>query len=178
MNLIKNQAEQKISRRDLLSEDHRPWLNEDGSLKSDDEIRKVCHSWPPTVWGRYFKWTNGNVKDKNLAYSPDMDTDEMAERPQLSELISNESADPELKQALEVALEHLSRRERLIIKKFFLEKQTTKQIAKKLKIVPSTVRVLRKRGVDKLKKLVRTKDFWEELEERKIELKQELKPKM
>ena len=30
-----------------------PWLNEDGSLKNDAELRKVSRYWHPDVWEEY-----------------------------------------------------------------------------------------------------------------------------
>ena len=31
----------------------KPWLNEDGSVKSDAKIRKAGQQWPPSVWEAY-----------------------------------------------------------------------------------------------------------------------------
>ena len=31
----------------------KPWINKDGSVKSDAELRKVGQQWPPSVWEAY-----------------------------------------------------------------------------------------------------------------------------
>ena len=37
----------------MNSENKKPWLNNDGSQKSDQELKEICKDWGPTVWEEY-----------------------------------------------------------------------------------------------------------------------------
>ena len=155
--------------RGALLANESPWLNEDGSLKSNAEIKELGKAWPSEVWMRFFKATEDGHIDRNLVFVPSMDTSALAGKGNLADLISNKESHPDLDLNIKLkeAMRVLSRREKLVIKKLILEGRTTKKVARQLKIKPSTVRVLKKRGIEKMKKALTLDSFKGELSPQK-----------
>ena len=127
-----------------------PWLNKNGGFKSDAKISSLGQGWPIKTWKRYLDSSVGTYKDSELVFYPCMDTEEMAENKKDLDFLQDRKHCPYLKLAFKLALEDLSRKERLALKEYFWEGKRTKEIAKELKIKPSTVRVLKSIGLKKL----------------------------
>ena len=131
-----------------------PWLREDGSLRPKAEISLLGKTWPQETWDAYLDLTVGDLKDdENLVFFPHIDTPTVLEGLKKLHFFQHKKYNPLLRFLFELALEELSRTERAIIKKFFWEEETHSEIAKSLGISPATVRVLKGRGLKKMKSI-------------------------
>ena len=172
-----------------LSAHKKPWLNEDGSLKSDAEIKKLGQTWSQETWTRYLDATMGKfdvwnkrlnamvgVPNKRVVFFPYMDTAAMASRAQFSDFISDSDKDsyPSLDSACQVAIKGLSKKERSVLKMIFWEEKSPSEIAKELKITPSTVRVLKMGALKKLREIFASESFLRKLRQKKKQEKTKL----
>ena len=48
----------------------KPWLNEDGSVKSDAKIRKAGQQWPPGVWEAYLATLEVERRKEDVVLPP------------------------------------------------------------------------------------------------------------
>ena len=67
-----------------------PWLNEDGSVKSDAEIRKAGQQWPPSVWQKYLATLE--VRWQENVVLPPSEMDEFSKEEGIGMLFSMASA--------------------------------------------------------------------------------------
>ena len=144
-----------------------PWLNKDGSFKSDAEIIKLKKTWGKETWQRYLDADVGTVEDENLVFFPYMDTETMSEGSEFLAFLQRRRHHPNVHFALEMAFDGLSRAEKSVLEKYFWKEKTHSEIAKKLKISSSTVRVLKGRAIKKLKKILLSEKFTRKLHSKK-----------
>jgi hypothetical protein len=45
-----------------------PWLNEDGTKKTDAEIAQLGQSWSAQIWNEYLDSNTGTLRDDNLIF--------------------------------------------------------------------------------------------------------------
>lgn len=127
-----------------------PWLNTDGTKKTDREIAKLGEEWPPEIWNLYLESEVGTLADEHLVFYEDMDTDEILERSDVLRCLQDCRYHETLEAALLIALDQLSRTERTIITEAYWNQATDKEISKKLRKTQDNVRVLRSRAIKKL----------------------------
>ena len=138
-----------------LSNYERPWLNKDGSLKSDSEITRLGKTWSQEIWTRYLDTTVEPREEKKLAFFPYIDTGTMATKPQISDFLScGEDFDSDMKFVLQKAIKDLSKREKQVVKGIFWKGKSPVVLAKELKINPSTVYTLKSTALVKLQKML------------------------
>ena len=131
-----------------------PWLNKDGKVKQDSRIKKLGKKWPKETWEKYLDLSVGTLDDKNLIFSPCMDTELVNEGLDMLRFFQHRKYDASLRFSLELALDELSKAEKSVLEKYFLEEKSHSEIAIQLKITPTTVRVLKRKAVQKLKKIL------------------------
>lgn len=78
-----------------------------------------------------------------------------------------ETAQPEIKVLIRDAISHLSEREASIVIYYYLEDQSAREIAKKLKLTVSNVTKIRQRAINKLRNLLDTRGKCEGDEEKR-----------
>lgn len=147
----------------MKSLNNTPWLNADGTRKSDEEIELLGRSWSPNIWNRYLESEVGNLEDESLVFYGDMDTEEILERADVLKFLQEKQFHENVENALLVALSKLSKTEREIIKEVFWNKLTDNEASKKLNKPHLTIRVLKSRAVKKLGKILASKSFKAEL---------------
>lgn len=127
-----------------------PWLNADGTKKTDREISKIGEKWSSQTWNLYLESEVGTLKDENLVFYEDFDNQESLERSDVLKFLQNCKSHEALEQALIIALKRLSKTERVIIKEAFWNSGTDKEISRKLHKTQENVRVLKARAIKKL----------------------------
>ena len=127
-----------------------PWLNRDGTQKTDREILKLGQRWTPEIWNRYLDSELGTLQDEELVFYENMDTEEILERATVLKYLQEGKNYDELEKALLLALYELSKSERIIIKESFWKMATDKEIAERLNKTHKNVRVLKSRAIKKL----------------------------
>lgn len=140
----------KISKKEKST----PWLNADGTKKTDKQIEELGKNWSPEIWNFYLDSNVGILKDTRLSFLSNMDTEEMLERSEVIEYLEDGQHYKKLEVALLLALTELSRAERVIIKKSFWNLNSDKEIAKDLNKTHKNIRVLKSRALQKLRKIL------------------------
>ena len=51
----------------------KPWLNEDGSVKSDAELREAIPQWPSSVWREYLSTLEVGRREEHILSPAEMD---------------------------------------------------------------------------------------------------------
>ena len=141
----------------------RPWLNEDGTLKSDDETKELGRNWSAQTWDQYLKADIGTIEDESLMFYFDMDTEAMLERAQVSELLEEHDIYEEIEPALLLAMLDLSAMERSIIKGAYWQGLCDQDLAIKLSSTYGSIRVLKSRAINKISKILPSKKFRKKL---------------
>lgn len=136
----------------------KPWLNDDGSLKDDQEIQVLGKGWSTKTWNNYLNATVdlGDEIERAIPFSED---EYYLKGIKLSNTLENLEYYPRLKKAFRVALDGLTKSEREVLLKYFWENKKTPVIAKELKKANSTVRVLKQRGINKLREILTSLEF-------------------
>ena len=137
----------------------KPWLNKDGSLKSDDEIKELGQKWGQETWSNYLDATLGNLRYDRLAFFPNMDTDAVASRPQLVDFMAEREHYSRMKAGLQKAIESLSDMEKSLIDDLFWGEKSCAKIAREMKVSPSKVRVWKFRALKKLREILPSREL-------------------
>lgn len=149
-----------------------PWLNFDGTKKTDSEIAELGKSWSPEIWSRYLDSNLGTLKDEELIFFPDMNSELMSQGFDLLNFLRQNRQYSVIKDAFELALDELSRMERRVIKKLFWENISTRELADDLKTSEVNIRVIKSRAIQKLKILLPSQEFKQKIKRQKSQEKQ------
>jgi len=140
-----------------------PWLNTDGSKKTDKEISQLGKSWSAETWSHYLDSSVGILNDESLVYFENMDTEMVYERAEVLNFLRDSKCYQSLEDALLVALEKLSTKERLIIRESFWQRLRDREIAIALNTTHSTVRNLKHRAIKKIGQFLTSQDVKKEV---------------
>ena len=136
----------------------KPWLNGDGKLKSNEEMKKISKSWSADTWEAY------------LSSLETQQTECLLEDPTQIENLSNEAHEDfwalidrdeqgkrdksQLRSLIQTCLDVVSPREREILKKIFWENKSERAVADELGISRNSLKVLKSRGLSKIKHFI------------------------
>ena len=147
--------------RKRIKENQSPWLNEDGTKKSDREISKLGKHWNQETWTRFLDDDVGIIHENDygrLVFYKDMnkvlDTKEEDEA-----AMTDKFRFIDLCFLFSVALDELAPRERAMLKKIFWECKSLKETAKEMKINCNYMRSLKQRTLAKLGQRLRSQEF-------------------
>ena len=153
----------------------RPWLNDDGSIKSTEEIKRICQSWTPQIWNEYLGTLEVAQKEDYTLSPSIMETFSPQESVELMFSMASEEQYPFLKVALKACIEELSPKQREIIRQYYWEQKTIVQIAENLGTSKQAVSKRMKTALSNLKeklesglvqrKVMAAKDMAKEMEE-------------
>ena len=108
----------------------KPWLNEDGSVKSDAEIRKAGQQWPPSVWQKYLATLEVERRKEDSVLPPyEMDMFSAEERISLVFSMAEEESYPLFKVVLNACIRELTPRQRNVIIGRYWKGKTITEIA-------------------------------------------------
>lgn len=139
-----------------------PWLNADGTKKSEDEIKELGKTWSSETWSQYLDSEVGTLRDDELTFVPAV-TDKTLEKSTVLNFLHEGKNYEELETALLLALSQLTKTERFIIKESFWKMASNKDIAEKLGKSTNTVAVLKSRSLKKLAQILSSKQLRNEI---------------
>lgn len=111
-----------------------PWLNDDGSFKSDEEIQSLGKNWSAETWDSYLKVNVGDVEaeDHDLVFFPFVDTETVNFGAELLKTLRTQDDYENLPEAFEFALTFLSDREAQVIRMRYLKELSQEEISERL----------------------------------------------
>lgn len=139
-----------------------PWLNADGTKKSEEKIKELGKAWSSETWNEYLDSEVGTLRDDDLVFVPQV-TDDTYEKSTVIHFLQEGKHYEELETALLLALSQLTKTERFIIKESFWKLTSNKDIAERLKKTQKNVGVLKSRAIRKLGKSLSSKQLKSEI---------------
>lgn len=126
------------------------WLNADGSMKSEQEIKISCVNWSPEMWEEYLKNFESSQKEMLLEQANDSESlsEEKFARLYLN-LIQQEEY-PKLRKVIKAALYSLPKNEQQVLHALYWEELSQREAAKKLSLSRTTLTNYRDRGLKRL----------------------------
>ena len=129
----------------------KPWLNEDGSVKSDAKIRKAGQQWPPGVWEAYLSTLEVGRREEVVLSPAEMDTFSSEEYAGMLLSMSSKKKFRLLKFALKASIHTLSPRQREVIVSHYWGGKTVAEIAVSMGISEQSVRKNIRTSLSKLR---------------------------
>ena len=138
----------------------RPWINDDGSRKSDAEISRLGQFWDEKTWEKFLDEEVGKItRSGRLARGVDLDEFSEDEFRIHKREFSHGVANLNLAAVFQAAFQGLNPKERFVLKRYFWDESKLKDIAEEMGISPSTVRTVKGRAVKKLNGILSSKEF-------------------
>ena len=129
----------------------KPWLNEDGSVKNDAELRETLQQCPPSVWEKYLATLEVGRREEDVLSPAKMDKFSKEEGIGMMFSMASAKKYPRLKFALRASIHTLSPRQREIIVSHFWDGKTVAEIAASMGVSPQSVRQNMKTSLLKLR---------------------------
>lgn len=130
----------------------KPWLNDDGSVKSDAEIRKVGQNWPSSVWEAYLATLEVGRRRKDAILSPsEMDNFSTEQNIGLAFSMARKRNHPLLKVMLDACIRELTPKQRDVIIRLYWDGKTVAEIAASMGISKQAARKTMKTALAKIK---------------------------
>ena len=129
----------------------KPWLNKDGSVKSDAELRKVGQQWPPSVWEAYLATLEVGRRKEDVLSPAEMDTFSAEKCAGVLFSMASKKKYPLLKFALNASICMLSPRQKEVIVSHYWGGKTVAEIAASMGISQQSVRKTMKTALSKLR---------------------------
>ena len=139
-----------------------PWLNFDGTKKTDAEIAKLGKSWSSETWNQYLDSEVGTLQDNKLQFVSAIN-DKILEKSTVINYLQDGRHYEELETALLLALSELSKTQRFIIKESFWKMTSNKKIAERLNKTQKNVGVLKSRAIKKLGQILSSQKLKDEI---------------
>ena len=136
-----------------------PWLNADGTRKSDEEIKRLGRNWSTETWDSYLQEDIGILKYDALRFFADMDTDFVLERAGVVDVLKRYGGHEHLKFSVAVAFEELTPMERDVLRCFFWGQMDDRSIAESMGKTYGHIRVCKSRAIKKLGEIFPSKRF-------------------
>lgn len=136
----------------LLCESDKPWINEKGSLKSDEEIKQESQSWTLKDWDNYLETIDKDSAELLLddPFHIDNFSNENYGRAIFSTANNFEEL-PNIRKKIFEALALLTPQENKVITQRYWKCLSRKEIAKQLGVSENTVKTQIRTGMKKLK---------------------------
>ena len=141
----------------------KPWLNKDGSLKNDEELKKISKSWSQATWEAYLDSLETKQQESLLDEPGDIENLSEEEYKDFWMLVDKEEEEKErLKELVRASLDELTHKERKVIRKMFWEDKSERTIANEMRIPHSNVSKLKSKAFKKIKKFILMRFFKKE----------------
>lgn len=127
----------------------KPWLNENGVRRSDEEIRRLAEKWGDKTWEDFLKDTVEKPLSDTLIAGFDYETIEAKVRETYQGMVSTNFR-PDLSGLVEMLLRHLTIRERKVIQEIFWFGKSQHEVAHELHLTRSAVRNYQNRALKKM----------------------------
>lgn len=113
----------------MSNSQQKPWLNDDGSIKSDAELREAGQNWPQSVWREYLATLEVGRREEYVLSSSEMDTFSAEGCAGLLFSMASEERHHLLKVALNACILELTPRQRDIVIARYWKGKTITEIA-------------------------------------------------
>ena len=129
----------------------KPWLNEDGSVKSDAKIRKAGKNWPSSVWEKYLSTLEVGRREEDVLSPAEMDA--LPTEAHISVMFAMASGEKHqmLSVVLDACIRELTPRQRSIIVGHYWEGKTITEMAANMGVSKQTVSKTMKKALANLK---------------------------
>lgn len=139
----------------IATPSQRPWLNKDGSIKNDEQIKSISKDWSLETWELFLSETI----DKEEAYQrelPAFVSDEILDSfPEtIWEGKDSDRMDFIAKNLRRICRDHLTPRQQHIVRSIYWEGFSERKIGELLGISRSSVKTMKIRALEKIKKQV------------------------
>ena len=129
----------------------KPWLNDDGSIKSDVEMRAAGKNWPSSVWEAYLATLEVERRRKDAVLSPsEMDNFSTEQNIGLAFSMARERH-PLLKVMMDACIRDLTSKQRDVIIRRYWDDKTVAEIAASKGISKQAVHKTMKTALAKIK---------------------------
>ena len=135
----------------MRNSQQKPWLNEDGSTKSDEELREISSNWGDSVWEKYLSTFEVKQKEDSVLSSAIVDSFSAEECAGLLFSLASEEKHRFLKVALNVCIRELPPRQREIILSYYWDGKTVAEMATSMGISTQAVYKAMRVALAKLK---------------------------
>ena len=149
----------------------RPWIDENGKKYSDDSLKVISKDWDQKTWDRYLTETV-DIPQRELILKGKGDIENHSEKSHcqfFKESFPKKKRDG-LKSGLDMMMGELPPKECVILKMLFYEGLTPSKVAKRIGIDASSVRRLRKNGIELLKEKLKSIDVNKKLKTKGTDL--------
>lgn len=169
-----NQSAEKLS----AQKTNKPWRDEKGNLKSDEELKEMATHWAPSTWEAYL---HDIEMGENVESSPEDEV--LFAHPNREDIFSSDNSlrnfisgmkiqyFPKLREALKQVRQVLSKQQHEIVILHFWEDLNQVQIAQKLEISPQQVFIQLERALGKIRTKILKEFFAPEVIEPQIKQK-------
>ncbi len=129
----------------------KPWLNEDGSIKSDAKIRKEGQQWPPSVWEAYLSTLEVGRREEDVLSPAEMDTFSTEQHISVAFSMARKQSYPLLKVMLDACIRELTPKQRDVVIRYYWDSKTVAEIAASMGVSKQAVRKTMKIALAKIK---------------------------
>ncbi len=141
-------------------------------MSGENYGKETRSGWDIKEWTRYLDENVGTTKrDKNIILSEDMNTKEMLERNEVLRFFRDSKLDPVRKLEVTLAMEELPFNQKSILYAVFWKDMGEEKIAKYLGISIVNCRMLKSRGLKKMRKILSSKKFQKMFESKKNQMR-------
>ena len=129
----------------------KPWLNKDGSVKNDAELREALQQCPPSVWREYL--ATCEVRRQEDVVLPPAEIDEFSAE-ECAEMLFSMAVEEKhhlLKLSINASIRGLAPRQREVIVGHFWDGKTVAEMAASMGVSQQSVRKTMKTALLKLK---------------------------
>lgn len=135
----------------------KPWLNADGSTKSEKEIREICQTWKPSVWEEYLETFEVGQEELPMRPKTVEGVLDSLDPKDLAAGIFSYSEELQLghfKPFVSRAVKTLTQRQYIVLKKIYWHQQSLAKIAQELGVSKSAVHKTHRAALKKLRQLI------------------------
>ena len=129
----------------------KPWLNEDGSAKSDAELQEAIQQWPPSVWEEYLSTLKGGRREHYVLPPDRIESFSGEECVNMLFSMAIEEKYHLLKLSLNACIRGLAPRQREVIVSRFWDGKTVAEMATSMGISRQAVYKTMKAALSKIK---------------------------
>ena len=127
-----------------------PWLKSDGTSKSEEEIKRSCKNWGPSVWEDYLKTFEVEQKEILLKNPSCIEKYSQEEIDIQKQNVLSEREFPIFKKYLFEAVKELTFKQRVVLSQIFLEGQILRVVGENMEISTYAVARIRDRALRRL----------------------------
>ena len=106
-----------------------PWLNKDGAMKSEAEIKESCKGWSPSTWESYLQTLEVEQKETIMENPSDLEEYSQEEHDKYMDILGSPRVFPTLEKKLLESMESLTSKQKIVLHRVFLEKIGVRALA-------------------------------------------------